>query len=84
MASNRTLKALCLLALLVYGIPHLHFSKSGSPSFVFSVIWLTFACIAFIAQTKGFWMALGELSEDPKQRKSEYNEDSRETCLKNH
>ncbi|MDN4072612.1 hypothetical protein [Fictibacillus terranigra] len=84
MSSNRTLKALCLLALLVYGIPHLNFSKLGSPSFIFSLLWLAFALVAFIGQTKRFWLALGALSEDPKLHKSELHEDSKETWLKNH
>lgn len=84
MSSDKMLKSLCLLALLIYGIPHLNFSAYGSAAFVFSVLWLSFACITFIAQTKGIWSTLFDMTEEAALRKSESNEGFRETYLKNH
>ncbi|MDM5339381.1 hypothetical protein QUF84_19460 [Fictibacillus enclensis] len=84
MANHTMFKALSLLALLVYGIPHLNFSQKGSPAFVFSVVWLGFALVAFIAQTKKLWMTLDFVLELHQRPKGDNPEHSGQSFLKNH
>ncbi|MDN4527513.1 hypothetical protein [Fictibacillus fluitans] len=84
MANHTMFKALSLLALLVYGIPHLNFSQKGSPAFIFSIVWLGFALVAFIAQTKKLWMALDNVPELNRHQKGDYSERSGHSFLKNH
>lgn len=84
MANHTMFKALSLLALLVYGIPHLNFSQTGSPAFVFSFVWLGFALVVLIAQTKKIWIALHTVLEVDHRLKGDVLEHSRQSFLKNH